>query len=97
MAQAATKVTVTVPTDVAEAVDREAKRHTTTRSEFIRQALKAYLRKVRKREIEAELRKGYLAMSEEERRFHIRIAEEGLPSGQEALRNTLGEEEEVWW
>lgn len=98
MAQTATKLTVTVPREVASAVAEEARQPAIPVSEVVRAALALYLKRLQEAWIEEQLRQGYLAMTAEERRFHVDLAEEGLVAGNEALSSTLGgTEEEPWW
>jgi len=70
----------------------------TTCSQFVRESIEQYLKQKRKQAIDEELRRGYSAMTEDERNFHIQIAEEVILTANEALCTTLeSEEEEPWW
>lgn len=58
------KVLITVPDSLLEAVDSAAKVDNINRSELVREAMKMYLSKRKKRTESEELKKGYQEMAE---------------------------------
>ncbi len=98
MPSAVSKITVTIPRELTEMLDEKVRQMGVTRSRLVSEAIEQYLKELRKKAIAEEMRRGYMEMSEEERKFHIRISEEGIPAENEALRIAVGdEEEEPWW
>jgi CopG family transcriptional regulator/antitoxin EndoAI len=98
MPGAVSKITVTIPKELTHTLDEEVQQMNTTRSQFVREAIEQYLKQKRKQAIDEELRRGYLSMTEDERNFHIQIAEEGTLTANEAFYTTLeSEDEEPWW
>jgi len=98
MPGAVSKITVTIPKDLSHTLDEEVQQMNTTRNQLVEKAIEQYLKQKRKQAIDEELRRGYLAMTEDERNFHIQIAEEGTLTANEALHTALeSEEEEPWW
>jgi len=66
------RIIVTMPPDLLQQVEEVAARLNFNRSEFIRQAVEAFLEQQRRRELRALLKEGYLVNAERDRR----IAEE---------------------
>jgi len=98
MSSTVSKITVTIPKELTHTLDEEVQQMNTTRSQLVKKAIEQYLKLKRKQAIDEELRRGYLAMTEDEHNFHINISEEGIPTANEALCTTLeSEEEEAWW
>jgi len=94
---AVSKITVTIPKELTHTIDEEVQQMNTTRSQLVREAIEQYLKQKKKQALDEELRRGYLAMTEDERNFHIQISEEGTLAANEAFRTTLESEEEPWW
>lgn len=80
MARTATKVTISLPTDLVKAVDRRQQERGETRSEFIRYALERLFREERERQDVERYVRGYLEQpeSEEEARAMEQLAVETL-------------------
>lgn len=98
MPSTVSKITVTIPKELTHTLDEEVQQMNTTRSQLVKKAIEQYLKQKRKQAIDEELRRGYLAMTEDEHNFHINISEEGILTANEALCTTLeSEEEEPWW
>ena len=98
MPNTVSKITVTIPKALTQTLDAEVRQMNTTRSQLVKEAVEHYLGQKKKQAIDEALREGYLAMTEDERHFHLQIAEEGTLTANEALYTTLGsEEEEPWW
>ncbi|MBI4354049.1 MAG: hypothetical protein HY595_02315 [Candidatus Omnitrophica bacterium] len=62
-------INITIPPDLREAVDREARRRETKRSTLIQNAVKVYLGLSRRRALRELLAEGYAELSEESRRL----------------------------
>ncbi len=58
------KVLITVPEPLLEEVDSVCKGENSNRSEFVRQAMKCYLKEKRKRALKSELARGYQEMAD---------------------------------
>ena len=57
------KVLVSIPEQLLKELDVAAKNEKTSRSDFIRKAIKLYLKEKRKMEIREKMKAGYLEMS----------------------------------
>jgi|TARA_B100001971_G_C17712161_1_gene296998 metal-responsive CopG/Arc/MetJ family transcriptional regulator len=60
------KIAISLPESLLRDIERECEARQETRSEFLRHAVEAYLRKEREREMEAQYIRGYLEMPETE-------------------------------
>ncbi len=74
------KVLITVPDSLLEAVDNAAKGDNVNRSEFVREAMKMYLREKKKRTNSEQMKKGYQEMAE----LNLNIAETYFAAEEEA-------------
>jgi predicted transcriptional regulator len=91
-------LSIRLPNELDRRLADEARRARKTRSNLAREAIDAFLAARRREEIEAMLRKAGAMSSSED----VRIAEEALPYGNEAL--DIGEEPQPgdpwppkWW
>lgn len=75
------KIIITIPLDLLEEAERRAKENNSSRSEFIRESLRAYLDDLKKRELRERLKEGYLVNAERDRQ----IAEEFAHSDYELV------------
>ena len=62
-------INITIPTDLREAVDQEARREQTRRSTLIQKAVRVYLGVARRRDLRALLEEGYAELSDEAKRL----------------------------
>lgn len=67
------KVLITIPENLLKELDATARLEKKSRSDFVRQAVKLYLKEKRKIEIREKMKAGYLEMS----RINTSITEEG--------------------
>ncbi|NLH97698.1 MAG: ribbon-helix-helix protein, CopG family [Clostridiaceae bacterium] len=65
------KILISLPDNLLKEVDHIVSVEKTNRSEFVREAMKLYLREKRKIEMRERLKKGYLEMAE----INMRLAE----------------------
>ena len=65
------KILISLPDNLLKEIDHIVSVEKTNRSEFVREAMKLYLREKRKIEMRERLKKGYLEMAE----INIRLAE----------------------
>jgi len=72
------KITITIDESIIKDIDRLSEREGESRSRLIEKAVKVW----RERELEKELIKGYVAMTEED----LETAEANLEAGVEALK-----------
>ncbi len=75
------KVLITVPDSLLEAVDIAAKGDNVNRSEFVREAMKMYLREKKKRTNCEQMKKGYQEMAE----LNLNLAETYFAAEEEAF------------
>lgn len=75
------KVLITVPDSLLAAVDSAAKGENVNRSEFVREAMKMYLREKKKRAGEELMKKGYQEMAE----LNLSIARMCFDAEEEAI------------
>lgn len=65
------KILISLPDNLLKEVDQIVSTEKTNRSEFVREAMKLYIRERRKLEMRDKMKKGYLEMAE----INIRLAE----------------------
>lgn len=65
---------ISLPNNLLQEVDGFVQRGSGNRSEFIREAMKLYLREKKRQEIREQMKSGYLEMSE----INVKLADEGL-------------------
>lgn len=58
------KILITLPEDLLREVDQFVFCENTNRSEFIRDAMRCYMKLKRKKELDEEMKKGYLEMAQ---------------------------------
>ena len=75
------KVLITVPDSLLAAVDSAAKGENINRSEFVREAMKMYLREKKKSERHELMKKGYQEMAE----LNLSSARMGFDAEEEAI------------
>lgn len=75
------KVLITVPDSLLAAVDSAAKGENVNRSEFVREAMKMYLREKKKQASFEQMKKGYQEMAE----LNLNIAETYFDAEEEAF------------
>lgn len=68
------KVMISLPHNLLEEVDGFVQKGSGNRSQFIREAMKLYLKEKKRQEIRERLRNGYIEMSE----LNSKLADEGL-------------------
>ncbi|MFW5986112.1 MAG: CopG family ribbon-helix-helix protein [Halanaerobiales bacterium] len=68
------KVMVSLPNKLLEEIDGYVKKGNGNRSEFIREAMRLYIREKRRQEMREQLRNGYVEMSD----INLELAAEGL-------------------
>jgi len=78
------RIMITVPTSLLREVDGVVAVEKGSRSEFIREALNRFLEERKRRELRDRMKNGYLEMA----KINLELAEEGLPSEDDA--------DEVW-
>lgn len=75
------KILVSLPDSLLREVDEIVSIERKNRSEFIREAMKLYIRERHRIEIREKMKKGY----EEMARINTELTEEGLPTDMESL------------
>ena len=75
------KIMVSLPNNLVEEVDFIVSMEDKNRSEFVREAMKLYIREKRKLEVSERLKDGYLEMS----KINLSFAEMGLGQDMEEL------------
>ncbi len=75
------KIMISLPNSLLEQVDLIAAMEKKNRSQFIREAMKLYIKEREKRQIREKMKKGYLEMA----KLNLSLAEVGLESDNEAL------------
>ena len=73
------KILISLPDNLLKEIDHIVSVEKTNRSEFVREAMKLYLREKRKIEMRDRLKKGYLEMAE----INVRLAEMYLEADSE--------------
>ena len=68
-------INITIPTELREAVDREAKRERTKRSTLIQKAVRVYLGMSHRRAFRRMLEEGYGELADEARRLQREFAQ----------------------
>lgn len=74
------RIMITVPTSLLREVDGVVALEKGSRSEFIREALNRFLEERKRRELRDRMKNGYLEMA----KINLELAEEGLPSEDDA-------------
>lgn len=74
------RIMITMPPDLLQQVEETATKLNTNRSQFIRQAIEAFLEEQRRRELRELLKEGYLYRAQES----LQMAEEFYVAEQEA-------------
>ena len=67
-------INITIPPQLREAVDQQAKREKTKRSSLIQKAVRVYLGLAKNRQLRALLQEGYQELNEEARRLEREFA-----------------------
>ena len=68
------KVMISLPDNLLEEVDGFVQKGSGNRSEFVREAMRLYLKEKKRQEIREKLRDGYIEMSE----INSKLADEGV-------------------
>ncbi|MBO8171642.1 MAG: CopG family ribbon-helix-helix protein [Bacillaceae bacterium] len=85
MSKAKTKrIMISLPQQLLQEIDGVVQKEYSNRSEFIRQAMKLYLKERKKRYIRETMQQGYMEMAH----INLNIASEAFPAEEEA-DNTL--------
>lgn len=74
------RIMISLPHHLLEEVDGLVEREQSNRNEFIRQAMKLYLRERKKRQIRETMQKGYMEMAN----INLNIASEAFQAEEEA-------------
>lgn len=82
------RVMLTMPEELLEEVDQAARRRKQNRSEFVRAALREYLKQLRQAEFEALLAEGYREMGASQ----AELVEESLPLQAEAAKGAWADD-----
>ncbi|NMB40951.1 MAG: ribbon-helix-helix protein, CopG family [Firmicutes bacterium] len=80
------RIMISLPQNLLKEVDGVVEMEKRTRSEFIREAMKLYLRERKKRQIRERMQEGYIEMA----RLNLALANEAISAENEA--NQLAEE-----
>ncbi|WP_048600897.1 CopG family ribbon-helix-helix protein [Rubeoparvulum massiliense] len=85
MAQETKRIVISIPQNLLSEVDGFVRQDRSNRSEFIRQAMRMYVKERKKRQIRENMQQGYMEMA----KINLHMASEAFTAEQEA-EHTLG-------